>query len=300
MQARADAAMYQAKRPGSLKIALYREDDITADDALVASLEASALYQALANPEMIEMHYQRMEPLDDELTYLEALCRIRHENGLLSPARFMPIVQSRRLDADFDLAVIRRIYATIEAGQIPPGIGVSINLSAQSLGRPEVIALLIELTKFIEHHPLILEITETSLVPRLEEITYFLEILRSDGYKIALDDFGSGYSPLRYLSDLPVDIIKFDMALVHQLQDGGRAGVVVADFVRLMIDAGYTLVAEGIENEAQFAKVRSLGFSFAQGFLIERPRPVAELMQKYSASRDFSLTPTPLPLGWGV
>lgn len=274
MQARADAAMYQAKRPGNLKIALYREGDNIADDVLVASLEASALYQALANPEKLEIHFQRMEPLDGGTTYLEGLCRIRHESGLLLPARFMPLVQSRRLEADFDLAVIRRIHDTIKAGHIPPGIGVSINLSAQGLDRPEVIAQLIELTAHINTHPLILEITETSLVPRLAEITYFLELLRSDGYKIALDDFGSGYSPLRYLSDLPVDIIKFDMALIHQLQGGGRAGMVIADFARLMIDAGYTLIAEGIESEAQFAKIRELGFNLAQGFYIERPGPV--------------------------
>lgn len=277
MQARADAAMYQAKRPGSLKIALYRESDNIADDVLVASLEASALYEALANPEKIEMHFQRMEPLDGGSIYFEALCRIRHENSLLSPDRFMPIVQSRRLDADFDLAVIRRIQSILESGQIPPGTGVSINLSAQSLDKPEIIALLIELTAHIARHPLILEITETSLVPRLDEITYFLELLRADGYKIALDDFGSGYSPLRYLSDLSVDIIKFDMALIHQLHNGGRASIVVADFARLMIDAGYALIAEGIENEAQYAKVRELGFSFAQGFHIERPKPVSEL-----------------------
>ena len=282
MQARADAAMYQAKRPGSLKIALYREDDITTDDALVASLEANALYQALANPEKIEMHYQRMQPLDGGSVYFEALCRIRHDNGLLSPARFMPIVQSRRLDIEFDLAVIRRIQASIEAGHIPPDVGVSINLSAQSLNQPEIITLLIELTAHINTHPLILEITETSLVPRLDEISYFLELLRSSGYRIALDDFGSGYSPLRYLSDLPVDIIKFDLTLIHQLQDGGRAGLVVADFARLMIDAGYTLIAEGVESEAQFAKVKAFGFSFAQGFYIERPKPVGELVASES------------------
>jgi diguanylate cyclase (GGDEF)-like protein len=277
IQAHADAAMYQAKRPGSEKIALYREGDITTDDALVATLETNALFQALANPEKMEMHFQRMEPLDGGQVYLEALCRIRHQEVLLTPDRFLPVVQSRRLESDFDLVVIRQIQAILEAGQIPPNTGISINLSAQSLGRPEIITQLIELTKLIEAHPLILEITETSLVPRLMEITYFLKILRSNGYKIALDDFGSGYSPLRYLSDLPVDIVKFDMSLVHQLQNGGRAGLVVIDFARLMIDAGYTLVAEGIENEDQLEKVRTLGFGFAQGFHIHRPTPIARL-----------------------
>ena len=274
LQARADAAMYQAKRPGSLKIALYREHENTDDDVLVANLEANALYQALANPEMLEVHFQRMLPLNGGDVYLEALSRIRHDSGLLTPARFMPVVQSRRLEAEFDLVVIRRIGDLLAAGTIASGTGISVNLSAQSLGRAEVIAQLIGLTQHKDRHPLMLEITETSLVPRLEEISHYIEKLRQGGFKIALDDFGSGYSPLRYLSDMPVDIIKFDMALVHQLQTGGRAGLVVADFVRLMLDAGYTLIAEGIENEAQLAKIRALGFHLAQGFYIARPEPI--------------------------
>jgi diguanylate cyclase (GGDEF) domain len=219
LQAHADSAMYQAKRPGNKKIAIYRMGEASSEDVLVASLETNALYQALAEPEMMEIHFQRMQPLTGGGEYLEALTRIRHNDTLLMPDRFLPVVLSRRLEAEFDLAVIRLIHSSIESGTIPSGTGVSINLSAQSLHRPEVIAQLIELTRHAERHPLILEITETSLVPQLAEITHFLGILRTSGFKIALDDFGSGYSPLRYLADLPVDIIKFDMGLIHQLKN---------------------------------------------------------------------------------
>lgn len=271
MQARADAAMYQAKRPGNRKIALYREDDTIVDNALVASMETNALFAALNDRTNIELHFQLLKPLDGHSTYFEALCRIRQRGLLLTPDRFMPVVHGRRLEAEFDLAVISCIRDVLKTGLIPEGIGISINLSAQSLDNPLITALLMELTRFIHTHPLIVEITETSLVPRLEEITSFLDMLRSEGYKIALDDFGSGYSPLRYLSDLPVDIVKFDISLVHQLQAGGRAGMVIGDFVRLMLDAGYTLVAEGVETAAQFATVRSRGFAYAQGFFIQPP-----------------------------
>jgi diguanylate cyclase (GGDEF)-like protein len=271
LQAHADSAMYQAKRPGNRKIAVYRMGEAGSEDVLVASLETNALYQALAEPEMMEIHFQRMQPLAGGNEYLEALTRIRHDDILLMPGRFLPVVHSRRLEAEFDLAVIRRIQASIESGAIPRGTGISINLSAQSLHRAEVIAHLIELTGHAERHPLILEITETSLVPQLAEITHFLGILRTSGFKIALDDFGSGYSPLRYLADLPVDIIKFDMALVHQLKNEDRASIVVADFARLMRDAGYSLIAEGVEDEALLQKVRSLGFAHVQGFHIDVP-----------------------------
>ncbi len=272
LQAHADAAMYQAKRPGNKKIAVHRKGEPSSEDVLVANLETNALYQALAAPElMMEMHFQRMQPLAGGQEYLEALARIRHNGLLLKPERFLPVVQSRRLEAEFDLAVIRLIQNSIESGAIPQNTGVSINLSAQSLHQPEAIAQLIELTRHAERHPLILEITETSLVPQLAEITHFLGILRMSGFKIALDDFGSGYSPLRYLADLPVDIVKFDMGLIHQLKNNDRASMVVADFARLMRDAGYSLIAEGVEDEALLQKVRSLGFSHVQGFHIDVP-----------------------------
>ena len=272
LQAHADSAMYRAKRPGNRKIAIYREGQASSEDVLVASLETNALYQALLAPEMMEIHFQRMMPLAGGHEYLEALIRIRHNDTLLMPERFLPVVQSRKLEAEFDLAVIRLIQSCIESDMIPAGKGLSINLSAQSLNRAEVIAQLVELARHAEQHPLILEITETSLVPRLEETTHFLDILRNSGFKIALDDFGSGYSSLRYLADLPVDIIKFDMSLIHQLRNDDRTSMVVADFSRLMRDAGYNLIAEGVEDEALLEKVRSLGFGHVQGFHIDEPQ----------------------------
>ncbi len=276
LQARADVAMYKAKRPGSQKIAVLHKEGTLEDDTLVANLETSALYESLVNPQKLEMHYQPMTALNGGPHFLEALCRIRHGKQLLTPDRFMPVVQTRRLEAEFDLAVIQRVLGAIESGWIPSGQGVSINLFAQSLPRPEIISNLIELTRHINQHPLMLEITETSLIPQLEDVSYFLEMLRGNGYQIALDDFGSGYSPLRYLADLPVEAVKFDMALVRKLENQDRAGIVVADFAKLMIDAGYTLVAEGIENAALLNRVRELGFSHAQGWHIGRPAALVD------------------------
>jgi diguanylate cyclase (GGDEF)-like protein len=271
LQARADVAMYQAKRPGNQKIAVHHKEGFLEDDTLVASLETSALYETLVNPRRMEMHFQRIANLKHGHDYHEALCRIRHGKTLLTPERFMPVVQARRLEAEFDLTVIQRVQEIIQSGMIPAGQGVSINLFAQSLPRPEIISHLLEITRYIDKHPLMLEITETSLVPQLDEVAYFLQILRSNGYQIALDDFGSGFSPLRYLADLPVEVVKFDMSLIRKLQSQDRAGMVVADFARLMIDAGYTLIAEGIESEPIFARVQELGFSYGQGFHLGRP-----------------------------
>jgi EAL domain-containing protein (putative c-di-GMP-specific phosphodiesterase class I) len=90
-----------------------------------------------------------------------------------------------------------------------------------------------------------------------------------------MDDFGTGYSPLRYLVDLPVDVVKFDISLIRKLNDDDRASQIVADFARMMSDAGYELVAEGVETEAMLRKVEALGFGHVQGYLLGRPQALS-------------------------
>ncbi len=274
----ADIAMYTAKQPGRNRIAMFGEDTRSADLTLVASRETTALFQALASPGMIEMHYQPIHTLAPRrLEYYEALARIRCQDELIMPATFLPVVSSRRLEAEFDMAVLNQLDADLSSGRFPHGCGVSINLSAQSMFRPEVISQLLELSRHIVDHPLMLEITETSLITQIEEVRTYLDLLRSLHYTVAMDDFGTGYSPLRYLVDLPVDVVKFDISLIRKLRDDDRASQIVADFARMMSDAGYKLVAEGVESEAILRKVSQLGFGHVQGYLLGRPQPLSLL-----------------------
>jgi len=274
----ADIAMYTAKQPGRTRIALFGEDAERASQTLVASRETSALFQALATPGMIEMHYHAIHALPGlKLDYYEALARIRYHDELIMPGVFLPVVSSRRLETDFDLAVLRQLDIDLSSGQLPAGVGVSLNLSAQSISHAEIVSHLLELSRHNARHPLMIEITETSLITQMAEVRTYLDLLRTVNYRIAMDDFGTGYSPLRYLVDLPVDVVKFDISLVNKLSQDNRAGQVVADFARMMIDAGYSLVAEGVEDEAVLLKVESLGIAHAQGFLLARPLSLAQL-----------------------
>ena len=289
---RADISMYAAKQPGRNRIALYGEDTDHASQTLVASRETNALFQALAAPDMIELHYQPVHALPGrQVDYYEALARIRYNGELIMPDAFLPVVGSRRLEAEFDLAVLHQINAELSSGRFPPGCGVSFNLSAQSISRPEIISSLLELSRHNPRHPLMLEITETSLVTQMAEVRTHLDLLRSVHYRVAMDDFGTGYSPLRYLVDLPVDVVKLDISLVSRLGEDSRAGQVVADFARMMGEAGYALVAEGVETDAVLSKVASLGISHVQGFLLGRPLALAELAESHGLARaDGALT----------
>ena len=279
MPKQADIAMYTAKQPGRNRIALYGEDTDHAAQTLVASRETSALFQALATPGLIELHYQPIHALPGRHdTHYEALARIRYQDELIMPGAFLPVVGSRRLETEFDLAVLHQLDADLASQQLPAGKGVSVNLSAQSISHPEVISLLLELSRHNARHPLMLEITETSLITQMVEVRTYLDLLRTLDYRIAMDDFGTGYSPLRYLVDLPVDVVKFDISLVSKLGQDDRAGKVVADFVHMMKDAGYVLVAEGVETEATLKEAERLGFAHAQGYLLGRPAPLTRLV----------------------
>ena len=280
----ADIAMYTAKQPGRNRIALYGEDTERASQTLVASRETSALFQALATPGMIEMHYQAIHALPGrQVDYYEALARIRYHGDLMLPEAFLPVVSSRRLETEFDLAVLHQVDADLSSGQLPPGVGISINLSAQSISHPEIVSHLLELSRHSDRHPLMLEITETSLITQMIEVSTYLDLLRTVNFRIAMDDFGTGYSPLRYLVDLPVDVVKFDISLVNKLGQDNRAGQVVADFARMMSEVGYSLVAEGVETEAVLRKVESLGIAHAQGYLLGQPIPLSELAASLAA-----------------
>ena len=289
----ADIAMYTAKQPGRNRIALYGEDTERAAQTLVASRETSALFQALATPGMIEMHYQPIHALPSrKVDYYEALARIRYNGELIMPGAFLPVIATRRLETEFDLAVIQQVDADLSSSRLPEGVGVSINLSAQTISRPEVVSHLLEMSRHNARYPLMLEITETSLITQMAEVSTYLELLRTVHFRIAMDDFGTGYSPLRYLVDLPVDVVKFDISLISKLAQDTRAARVVADFARMMSDAGYSLVAEGVETETVLERVESLGIEHVQGYLLGRPATLDQVAQSHARAGDVAAAVT--------
>jgi diguanylate cyclase (GGDEF)-like protein len=272
LQKRADLAMYSAKRPESNKIVFYQEGLGTVE-ALVANSAISAVYAAIKDPGLISMRYQAIMHLPEQQPdYVEALSGIRNSGQYFSPADIFPIIQSRRLDAEYDLAVIKAIRADIAKGSLGQNQGVSINVSAPGIVHAKVIEALIALCRDEAPRKIVIEITETALITQMETATAHIHQLRAVGCLLALDDFGSGYSSLRYLSSMPVDIVKFDISMIRLLEDPQpkqqRITVDVADIVK---KAGYAIVAEGVESENLLSLVTGLGFDFAQGFYFGKP-----------------------------
>ncbi|MDP3482202.1 MAG: bifunctional diguanylate cyclase/phosphodiesterase [Sulfuricella sp.] len=279
----ADIAMYHAKRPGKQKIAVY--DDSMANDAsvLFSTGVTNAVFEAITTGELIEIHYQPVVNLaNGEVDYYEALVRIREGHELIMPSSIFPIIEARRLEAEFDLAIIGRIEKDLEQGIIPSRTGISLNVSGPGVINPKIIGKLLELGRFLDHYRLIIEVTETALITQLHQASANLNKLRQDGFKIALDDFGSGYSSLGYLANMPVDIIKFDISMVRHLDAGDRQGIIVENLAAMIIKAGYHLVAEGIETEKTLQKIVEIGFSRGQGHLFGRPGKTCRDGAKFS------------------
>lgn len=282
LQKRADLAMYAAKRPGGQKIMFY-SPAIGSVEALVSNRPINAVFRAIQDPGLIEFAYQpviRLPQMRKE--YVEALARIRFEGQLISPAEIFPIVQDRNLDAEFDMAVLRAVNRDMDNGTLAPGEGVSINLSASGVVNARVMDALVALLEAEQGRKIVVEITETALITQMETATANIRRLQAAGALVALDDFGSGYSSLRYLSSMPVDLVKFDISMVRLLDSGEpRQRQMMEEIARMVTAAGYELVAEGIETRELLEKVAALGFSHVQGYYFGRP------------GEEMSFTPAP-------
>lgn len=272
LQKRADVAMYAAKRPGGSKIMFYTPD-IGSVEALVANRSINAVFRAMQDPDLVEIAYQAVVRLPDmEREYAEALARIRLDGQMIMPGDIFPIIQDRNLDAEFDLAIIRAINRDMDTGTLPPGHGVSINISAQGIVNAKVVEAMVALVEAEQGRKIVVEITETALITQMEIATNNIQRLRAAGARVALDDFGSGYSSLRYLASMPVDLVKFDISMVRMLESGNeRQRLMMEEIARMVVAAGYELVAEGIETRELLDKVIRLGFSHAQGYLFGKP-----------------------------
>jgi len=272
LQWQADVAVYQAKRPGVNRPVLFSDDMADGSESVFSSWINNAVYEAVVNLAGIEMHYQPIvSNANGEIVYYESLLRIRHDGDIVPPASIFPVVALRHLETEMDQAVIQCITRDLRDGLIPRHTGVAINLSAESLSREDLIEWLHPLKPFLKDYSLLLEITETSLITRMGTAADTLESLRKSGFKVALDDFGSGYSSLRYLTGMPVDTIKFDISLIQGMQEP-RLHKMVNDLSAMLAELNFDLVAEGIETRDLLDKVVAAGFNYSQGFYFGKPQ----------------------------
>ena len=276
----ADIAMYNAKDAGRNAFRFVtREMGARSRERL--DLEA-ALRRALQNRELFLVYQPQLRISDDLVVGVEALVRWRHpEAGLIMPNRFLPVAEETGLIQAIGDWVLDEVCDQIRRwrDQIGLTVPVAVNVSAQQFrdGQlPAKVAAALD-RNALQGWELEIEVTEGTLIDDIQSAIATLRALKQRGCLIALDDFGTGYSSLSYLHRFPIDKLKIDRSFIHDLEQDGAGDSVPRAIVGLGRSLGLSVVAEGVETEAQLQLLRSLKCESFQGYLFSRPVLAEEL-----------------------
>jgi diguanylate cyclase (GGDEF)-like protein len=275
---RADVAMYLAKEDhgGCQLYAADRDEYSPGKLALVAELR-----RGIDQGELF-LHYQPQARLaEDRIVAVEALVRWQHPSrGLLPPGEFVPLAERTGLTHALTLFVLTealgQLHRWLEAGL---DLDLAVNLSARDLLDESLPGTIVELlaANDVPASRLELEITESVILADPLRARRILLALSEIGVRIAIDDYGSGYSSLSYLKHLPVDVIKIDRSFVLNMATDASDAVIVRSTVELGRSLGLTVVAEGVETATNWEQLKTLGCELAQGFYLSRPVPPDEI-----------------------
>jgi diguanylate cyclase (GGDEF)-like protein len=272
----ADLALYRAKADGRND---YRFFEMAMDVEARSrhALEAD-LRKALTKSEF-EVFYQTVYSFEtSRICGAEALVRWRHpERGMIRPDQFIPLAEELGLIIPIGEWVLRT--ACMEAAKWPADLKLAVNLSAAQFKRGNLVEAVrgALADSGLAAKRLELEITESVLVSQNAYNLALLRSLKELGVAIVLDDFGTGFSSLSYLRMFPFDTIKIDRSFVSDMSTREDCAAIVSAVTGLSRALGIRTTAEGVETREQFELLRAAGCTLAQGFMLSRPRPAAEL-----------------------
>jgi diguanylate cyclase (GGDEF)-like protein len=290
--AHADVALYQAKTSRGTH-RRYRADR---DETSISRLALAAELRTALRDDQLVLHYQPQHRLSDgTIMGAEALVRWQHPTrGLLAPQEFIAVAEDSGLAHEFTREVLTK--AVREAAHWRAmghtEVHLAVNLSARNLldeDLPRTVRQVLDAYS-LPPETLILEITETTMMSELDLIEQTLRGLRRLGVQLAVDDFGTGYSSLTFLTRNAVNELKIDRGFVQRMLTSESDAAVVRATIDLGHGLGLRVVAEGVEDAATLAAIADLNCDGAQGFLLDRPMPAAEMRSRLGG------TSIPLPL----
>uniref|UniRef100_Q07NU3 Diguanylate cyclase/phosphodiesterase n=1 Tax=Rhodopseudomonas palustris (strain BisA53) TaxID=316055 RepID=Q07NU3_RHOP5 len=276
----ADLALYRAKEAGRGRFQFFEEDmSTTVQHKLMLGRD---LRRAITENSGLSVHFQpQVDILSNKVVGFEALMRWTHPSlGNVSPDEFIPIAESSHLICDLGLWILResakQAKAWIDAGETPRQ--VAVNVSASQIWHTDfvndVIGVLRETA--LPPHLLCLELTESLLVDHAEgRVRKVLMELKRAGVVLALDDFGTDYSSLGYLVQLPFDKLKIDRIFINGIADSDRVRNLLQGIVALGRGLRMQVVMEGVERAEELDIIRTLGCDVVQGYIFARPSSAA-------------------------
>jgi diguanylate cyclase (GGDEF)-like protein len=278
----ADAAMYRAKSAGG-GVAVYdRRLDAVAPEEMSLFGELRALLDTGDPDGQLVLHFQpQVRIADGAVNAVEALVRWRHPTrGLLLPGAFLDIAASRGLEISltYHLLDVAVAQAARWAATGNPLV-VSVNVSPRCILHDDFLSRVSDATARVDlpRGVLQLELTESSVMTEPERVRTVLRQVRERGVLISVDDFGTGFSSLSQLRQLPADELKIDRSFVQGLAWDADGVVLVRSAIDLGHNLGLSVVAEGVEELEALAVLRDMGCDFAQGFALSRPVPAEDV-----------------------
>jgi len=273
----ADIAMYAAKEAGG-GIRFY---DPSEDRSTLRRLTLATELRRAMEREELDVFYQPVVHLGTgEVLGCEALLRWNHEQfGPISPTEFIPVAENAGLIDPLTWWVLDKALAQVkEWHELVPGLSVSVNLSARSLTSRRVSErVVMALDKAgLDSRSLTLELTESSMMADPAVSQQAMHDLKDLGIKLSIDDYGTGFSSLSRLKDLPFRELKIDRSFVKEMIHDQGDEAIVRSTIELARNLGRTVTAEGVEDKATLHRLASLGCTAAQGYYLARPLAAAE------------------------
>ena len=249
---------------------------------------SSELGEAIDNRQM----FPYLQPIADRngnIVGAEALARWEHpEYGFLAPYKFIPVFEHNGLIVDVDRYMWRCTCETLARWKkLGSELFISVNISPKDFYFLDVFEEMKSLVKEYDIEPsrLRIEITESVMMNEEENRMEILEQFRKEGFIVEMDDFGSGYSSLNMLKDMPVDVLKIDMKFLGKSDNADRANIIVQNVISLSRDLGIAALTEGVETRDQYEVLAEMGCRLFQGYYFAKPMPVKEF-EKFAGIAD--------------
>ncbi|MDR5873788.1 sensor domain-containing phosphodiesterase [Vreelandella gomseomensis] len=273
-------ALYQAKAAGPSQQAVYNPDE--EQSTRNRQKQRSAIHAGLAKGEFQLFYQPQVNLQSQEVIGVEALIRWQHpQEGLLSPAAFLPLVEGTDLEYDLGEWVIEAALKQQTLWQQQSiDLPTSVNISPRHLLHPGFLPRLqslLDAYPHIESRQLSLEILESATFDDMQAALAVLSACHTLGIDVALDDFGTGYSSLAYFRRLPVQLIKVDRDFVRDMLSSQDDRAIVESIIFLARKFSRPVLAEGVETMAHASALLALGCHLAQGYGIARPMPAVEI-----------------------
>ena len=274
---RARIALAPIKGDYQTVVAYYDEE--MRKNALWGQHISTQLHTALAEKQ-IRPFLQPIVDRDGKVVGAEALVRWIHpDEGYLSPAKFIPVFEDNGMIADVDRYMWRSVCEILSRWKTThKNFFISINISPKDFYFMDVVEEIKALVKEFDIEPekLRIEITETIMMSENEQRLNLLEEFRNAGFIVEMDDFGSGYSSLNLLKDMPVDLIKVDMVFLKNSNEDEKSRIILKNILQLTEDLGLISLTEGVETEKQFKMLVEMGCKLFQGYYFSKPMSLNE------------------------